>query len=503
MARIPDERNLGRRPTPAPARGLPNFAPVARGMRRAATAITRDAGTAGQGFAHVAQFAEERLVEQQRTQYAEARSAWSSGLIELDEKYREDKEYDTLLDRYGADLDKLHGDIAGTLPGHLRQSFDQVTSPDRARARSNMQGVARDRSHDATRAHLVDSLDAYRRAYLTAEGAVGRSNALEAGNAAVNLALARGAIDEETAAVQRQTFAATTATDRVLMMPSYEQVTTLLSDNPLSLAMDPADRAKHLRAAIDDLDEGPSEAFKESSGRLANQMLIGINQGRLTERDIIAADQDLTVQDQRVLINALGDLATPQTDPFVFADLHARALDGEDVMAEARQEYLSRALSQEDYVRLTGMVLDRPGPGSIYDRTNDALSDRLRPGPFESRFDREGAEIRRSNAMREFDEWHQAHPNATESEYWEQVGQIGQRWSSGGTAEQRRATLPRPMFYQSIQTDDDLNSIHRRINDHFLAKHDGNMTVMVLDPDFIKQAEILQQWREFLATQEQ
>lgn len=47
MARIPDERDLGRRPTAGPARGIPNTAVAGRGRQRAANAVTRAAEAPG------------------------------------------------------------------------------------------------------------------------------------------------------------------------------------------------------------------------------------------------------------------------------------------------------------------------------------------------------------------------------------------------------------------------------------------------------------------------
>lgn len=249
--------------------------------------------------------------------------------------------------------------------------------------------------------------------------------------------------------------------------------------------------------------EKPTEAFKEASGRLTNEMLIGINQGTVTADDIRAANGLLTRQDQRVLVQALGDQVTPTTDPLVFANLYERALGGEDITTIAGTEFRNGRLARSDYVALVDKVLNRPGPEAIYTRTSAALSDRLRPSTFEQKWDRESAQIRRGNAIREFDEWVAANSNASDAEYWDQVDKIGERWSLGATSAQRATTLPLPMFFQGTRTAPDLDGSQLRIDDHFRAKHQGDQTAMEADPDFRRQTEILQRWRDFVAAQQQ
>lgn len=338
--------------------------------------------------------------------------------------------------------------------------------------------------YEAARAEVLAMLDGF-------EGTVPAEALAElrrAGEQTLAVQALRGGIDEDPGAV----LAALDSGDYDGRL-TPDQKNTLLGQ---------AEAARDRLALAAEAAEEPTEAFKESSGRLANVMLIGINQGRLTAEDIIAADQDLTRQDQRVLINALGDTATPATDPFTFADLHGRALAGEDITAAARQEFLSGALSKDDYVQLTGVVLNREGPAPIYSRTQEALSNRLGPSPFDQRYDREGAEIRRANALREFDDWVRINPNANEDMYWQQVERIGARWSLGGTAEERRATLPLPMFFQGNRSQPDLDGTQLRIFQHFDSVHAGNRFAMERDPEFIRQAEILAQWRDFMAAQQ-
>lgn len=286
----------------------------------------------------------------------------------------------------------------------------------------------------------------------------------------------------------------------------------LLNSGDLDDVLDPNAKASLLNSAFAEQRrlvtaaedaEKPTEAFKEASGRLANEMLVGINQGTVTSNDILAAGDLLTRQDQRVLIQALGDEITPTTDPLVFANLYERALSGEDVTSIAGTEFRNGRLAQSDYVALVNKVLNRPGPDAIYTRTAAALSDRLRPGTFEQKWDREGAEIRRSNAMREFDEWVAANPNAGDAEYWDQVGKIGERWSLGATSAERATTLPLPMFFQGTRTAPDLDGTQLRVNDHFMAKHQGDLTAMQADPEFTRQTLILAQWRDFLAARQQ
>lgn len=249
--------------------------------------------------------------------------------------------------------------------------------------------------------------------------------------------------------------------------------------------------------------EKPTEAFKEASGRLANEMLVGINRGTVTSDDILAAGDRLTRQDQRVLIQALGDEVAPTTDPLVFANLYERAVAGEDIVTIAGTEFRNGRLGQSDYRALVDKVLNRPGPDAIYERAQEALSNRLRPGPFEQKWDREGASIRTANALREFDEWVIANPTATDTEYWDQVNRIGERWSLGTSAAERATTLPLPMFFRGTRTAPDLDGTQLRMFEFFVEKHGGDRLAMEADPEFIRQTEILAQWRDFMAAQAQ
>lgn len=66
MARIPDDRALGGRPTPRPTRGVPNTAVVAAGPRQAADAISRNAGQAGEVLRLGTEVAETMLQAEER-----------------------------------------------------------------------------------------------------------------------------------------------------------------------------------------------------------------------------------------------------------------------------------------------------------------------------------------------------------------------------------------------------------------------------------------------------
>lgn len=277
----------------------------------------------------------------------------------------------------------------------------------------------------------------------------------------------------------------------------------MLDPSAKSSLLNSAFAEQHRRVTAAEDAEKPTEAFKEASGRLANEMLVGINQGTVTSDDILAAGDLLIRQDQRVLIQALGDESAPTTDSLVFANLFERAVSGEDITAIAGTEFRNGRLGQDDYVALVNRVLNREGPAPIYSRAQEALSNRLRPGTFEQKWDREGAELRRSNALREFDDWVAANPNATEAEYWDQVSRLGERWSLGASAAERATTLATPMFFQGTRTAPDLDATHVRIAEHFMAKHNGDRVAMERDRAFIREIEILQQWRDFLAARTQ
>ena len=206
--------------------------------------------------------------------------------------------------------------------------------------------------------------------------------------------------------------------------------------------------------------------------------------------------------DERLLIRALDDPFVPQTNPRVFADLYPRALDGEDVTDIAREAFINHDFSQDDYILITSEVFGRTGEvASIYERARAALSDRLRPGPFEADVQREVAMRRHHSGMRDYDDWVRANPNASVDQYYEQVGKIGDRWSLSANREQRAALLPLPMFFQGTRSAPELDATQNRINDHFMAKHLGDRIAAMNDPEFRRALEDLQLWRDFMADQ--
>lgn len=250
--RVPDSGQgvtLGDRPTPRRTRGLPDTSRAGAGLQRASGALLRYADNAGALAGIGADVAEALHVRSQEDAYAQAVSQWSVGLMEIDERFSEDRDWATLQERYAQAVDGLRESLGQNLGGPWQRRFETLTTQQAVEAVAGMGRYAVQGRQDATRAWLVTTLEESRRAYLDAANNPTRVNALHGAQAAIRSAEASGAIDHETAERQWLTFRQKSATDRVSMMPDAEQLVVLRSENALSGNIDPADRARMIRQA--------------------------------------------------------------------------------------------------------------------------------------------------------------------------------------------------------------------------------------------------------------
>ena len=253
---MPDVRDLGPRPTPQATRGVQDVSVAGRGVQEAADIATREAAKTGTGLTALGESLgaasatlEEAQESRDRVEVADADAAWTTSIINLGSKYRDDQDFSTLTTRYGADVDRLHDEIAGRLSPQAREVFDRRSSVDAARAKFAMEGRAHSLGMNATRASLDSELAAIRRIYLESSDVAGLEQAAFAARAAITAAVERGAISLETAGELRRRFLEDVALGRVAMLTDTEQITALQSDAGITQYIDPARRAVLLREA--------------------------------------------------------------------------------------------------------------------------------------------------------------------------------------------------------------------------------------------------------------
>ncbi|MHC4716871.1 MAG: hypothetical protein ACYS5V_07875, partial [Planctomycetota bacterium] len=174
---------------------------------------------------------------------------WLAGITELDQRFADDPDHETVLERYGEALEELHGTVSTGLRDDLQPGFDAQARVDIARAGAGMARVAQAGAHDATRAQLDNSLADARRKYLEAADPLQATTVLQGARAAIQSADLKGAIDTETAEATWRAFQEESAEGRVLMMSDAEQIAALSSNGRTVSLIDPVRRAVMLKQA--------------------------------------------------------------------------------------------------------------------------------------------------------------------------------------------------------------------------------------------------------------
>ena len=152
MPRIIDAYGaFGASPAPQPTRGTQDIVRVGAGLTAAANTNAETAGLGSgfdilsEGFAKSAESFEEAQEKRAKLEVADADAQWTTGLIGLTDKYRDDQDFTTLTDRYKRDVQKLQRTIGGTLTtNEALASFKNFAAPDAQRIADCYSGAVGD-----------------------------------------------------------------------------------------------------------------------------------------------------------------------------------------------------------------------------------------------------------------------------------------------------------------------------------------------------------------------
>jgi hypothetical protein len=151
---------------------------------------------------------------------------------------------------------------------------------------------------------------------------------------------------------------------------------------------------------------------KVSSDKLSKEGDRLLSQGQLSTAWIEKNSAALESNEVRYFYKALSGTEEAATNPKTFADLFLRAAGGEDVRDEARKALTdNHDLSRADFTKIAGIV-DQTRPG-WYKRGSEFIGKQLEPTPQSlDPFPKKNQAF----ALRDWDEWAQLNPKATEAE---------------------------------------------------------------------------------------
>lgn len=207
----------------------------------------------------------------------------------------------------------------------------------------------------------------------------------------------------------------------------------------------------------------------------------------------------LSAQDYRYFYDRLDDVPE-RTDPVVFNELSGMIANGEDIRDGARQALGQGALSRGSYDRLisvaekSGVIPD--GAPNPYQQGASAINTALRPS--DQFFDPVAAD-RLYRAQSEFQEWFDKNPGTTSSEARQEAEAIVRSYRF---IEMENFTLAAPLPRHVAGGDRfkgfNIEETEAATVSHFLDLHGGNLEQALADPEFKKQAQLIEQWADAL-----
>ncbi len=191
MARLPTIENMGTRPAPRPqGRVIPFRADIAQEAEAAGFRQTaKDIGT-------ISTAGDELLKGMERQKLAKARADFLVGKIELDARFKQDKDFETAEERYAEEIDKLRAKASEGLFGKALGTFDNQTEVDIAHGLSTRKVDVFGKRRDFNLAELAGNLDTTRDALLEARDSVTRTSLLAAAKESIKAMVDQGFMTE-------------------------------------------------------------------------------------------------------------------------------------------------------------------------------------------------------------------------------------------------------------------------------------------------------------------
>jgi len=224
-------------------------------------------------------------------------------------------------------------------------------------------------------------------------------------------------------------------------------------------------------------------------------------QGALTP-DWIEKNRDtLDPADYRYFQNKLINDSPERTDPMIYTGLRNRLAVGEDVSVDAREALRLGLLKPEDFDRIekiqerssiAGEVPSAYKRGLKYIQGALRVSD-LNPDP--------AAAQRQASAVNDWDDWVAANPNASDVEAQQTAQRIVRDYQLTDAMDSS-LVKPMPSYAVGDRRDMDIDATAQSTVQAFLEKHGGDQQAALADPEFQRQAALIEQWRPIIERQQ-
>jgi hypothetical protein len=223
-------------------------------------------------------------------------------------------------------------------------------------------------------------------------------------------------------------------------------------------------------------------------------------QGALTPEWIEQNRNTLDPSDYRYFQNKILDGSPERTDPMVYTNLRDRLANGDDISDDARAALRLGLLKTDDFNRLStiqekgsqaGEVPSAYKRGVGYIRGALRVSD-LNPDP--------AAAQRQASALNDWDDWIQANPNASDSDAQQTYQRIVHDYQLTDAMDSS-LVKPMPSYAVGNRRDMDVDATAQATVQAFLDKHGGDRDAALADPEFQRQATLIEQWRPIIDRQ--
>src|SRR5690606_35759474 len=173
---------------------------------------------------------------------------------------------------------------------------------------------------------------------------------------------------------------------------------------------------------------------------------------------------------------------------------------GDDISDDARDALRLGLLKTDDFNRLSTIQEKGSQAGevpSVYKRGVGYIRGALRvsdlnPDP--------AAAQRQASALNDWDDWIQANPSASDSEAQQTYQRIVHDYQLTDAMDSS-LVKPMPSYAVGNRRDMDIDATAQATVQAFLDKHGGDRDAALADPEFQRQAALIEQWRPLIEQQ--
>lgn len=230
MARLPDDTALGGLSSAASGRQISSY--DVTGYARGAAAIGGGAADLGKGIQSAAKDISATIHYQDavdsKLETARARSDFLTKKIELDTSFKDDQDYETYQERYGAKLNEIRAGSTSLIQNpKTREMFDLAISDDIAKATQGANLQVNKIWKDRTLADSTERLETIRQAALKTNDPEERAKLIDDGNDIISSLATKNITTHASAAEYKKKWTTDYAAGAISMLAPQERVAVL------------------------------------------------------------------------------------------------------------------------------------------------------------------------------------------------------------------------------------------------------------------------------------